>query len=75
MCCVKYVHIRDKRASNRGIYVRKSREKSFWKKKPGNKNFGKKFRILSSPWKKCHWKKNPAFWIPGTFFPKKSPRK
>ena len=23
-------------------------------KKPGIKNFGKKFQIFSSPWKKCH---------------------
>jgi len=38
------------------MYVRKSREKKLLEEKPGNKNFGKKVRILSSPWKKCHWK-------------------
>ena len=26
------------------------------KKVSGNKNFGTKVRIFSSPWKKCHWK-------------------
>ena len=31
---------------NHRIYVRKSREKKFLEKKPGNKNFGKKVRIL-----------------------------
>ena len=30
-----------------GIYVRKSREKRFLEKKPGNKNFGKKSEIKS----------------------------
>ena len=28
------------------IYVRKSQEKSLWKIKPGNKNFGKKVPIF-----------------------------
>jgi len=39
---VKVEHCTDTVSSFIGIYVRKSREKKFLEKKPGNKNFGKK---------------------------------
>ena len=26
--------------------------------------------LEKSPWKKCHWKKSPVFWISGIVFPK-----
>ena len=66
MCCVKYVHIRDKRASNRGIYVRKSREKSFWKKNlETSPNF---LKILGQ---NVTGKKILRFGFPGHFFLKK----
>ena len=75
MCCVKYVHIRDKRASNRGIYVRKSREKKFLEQKSGHKNFGKKSEFYQVLGKNFTGNKVLCFGFLGHFFLKKSPRK
>ena len=71
MCCVKYVHIRDKRASNRGIYVRKSREKSFWKKNLEIKTLEKNSEFYQVLGKNVTGKKILRFGFPGHFFLKK----